>query len=46
MRDGTDVRAMELHNPADMPDQMKIDQIEEPWIKATIYTPDEYLGSS
>ena len=36
---------MELHNPADMPDVVKIDTMEEPWIKATIYTPDEYLGS-
>ncbi len=36
---------MELHNPVDMPDPMKIASIEEPWIKATILTPDEYLGS-
>ncbi len=35
----------ELHNPADMPDPTKIDHIEEPWIKATIMVPDEYLGS-
>jgi GTP-binding protein LepA len=35
---------MELHNPADMPDPNRIDMIEEPWIKATIYVPDEYLG--
>ena len=41
MRDGTD---MQLHNPADMPDVMKIEYIEEPWIKATIMTPDDYLG--
>lgn len=34
----------ELHNPADMPDVVKIDFIEEPWIKATIMVPDEYLG--
>jgi GTP-binding protein LepA len=33
-----------LHNPADMPDPVKIDHIEEPWIKATIMVPDEYLG--
>jgi len=33
-----------LHNPADMPDVMAIDHIEEPWIKATIMTPDDYLG--
>ena len=36
---------VELHNPADMPDPVRIDHIEEPWIKATIITPDEYLGS-
>jgi len=42
MQDGS---ARELHNPADMPDVMKIATIEEPWIKATILTPDEYLGS-
>jgi GTP-binding protein LepA len=35
----------ELHNPADMPDPSLIDHIEEPWIKATIMVPDEYLGS-
>jgi GTP-binding protein LepA len=34
----------ELHNPADMPDVMKITSIEEPWIRATILTPDDYLG--
>ncbi len=33
-----------LHNPADMPDVVKIREIEEPWIAATIYCPDEYLG--
>lgn len=42
MRDGT---SKMLHNPVDMPDIMKIDTIEEPWIKATIMVPDEYLGS-
>jgi GTP-binding protein LepA len=41
----TDGSLLELHNPADMPDVMKIASIEEPWIKATIMTPDEYLGS-
>ncbi|MEL6966502.1 MAG: translation elongation factor 4, partial [Pseudomonadota bacterium] len=41
MRDGTE---LSLHNPADMPDIMKIEEIHEPWIKATILTPDEYLG--
>jgi GTP-binding protein LepA len=35
----------ELHNPADMPDGSVIDHIEEPWIKATIMVPDEYLGN-
>ena len=42
LNDGTEV---ELHNPADMPDPVKIATIAEPWIKATILTPDEYLGS-
>ncbi len=41
LRDGT---ALDLHNPADMPDVMRIEEIREPWIKATILTPDEYLG--
>ncbi|MES2253229.1 MAG: translation elongation factor 4 [Pseudomonadota bacterium] len=36
---------LELHNPADMPDVVKIEMIEEPWIRATILVPDEYLGS-
>ena len=36
---------LELHNPADMPDPNKIAEISEPWIEATIYVPDEYLGS-
>ena len=36
---------MEMHNPVDMPDVVKIDHIEEPWIRATILTPDDYLGS-
>jgi GTP-binding protein LepA len=36
---------MHLHNPADLPDVVKISEIREPWIKATILTPDEYLGS-
>jgi GTP-binding protein LepA len=35
----------ELHNPVDMPDGSVVDHIEEPWIKATIMVPDEYLGS-
>ncbi len=36
---------LELHNPADMPDPMHIDSVEEPWIKATILVPDDYLGA-
>ena len=40
-----DARELVLHNPADWPDQNRIDVVEEPWIKAVIYTPDEYLGS-
>ncbi len=35
---------VEIHNPADLPDPNYIDSIEEPWIKATIFVPDEYLG--
>jgi len=41
----TDGSEMQLHNPADMPDVVKIDEIREPWIKATILTPDDYLGA-
>jgi GTP-binding protein LepA len=41
----TDGKEIEIHNPVDMPDVMKIEEIEEPWIRATILTPDEYLGS-
>ena len=40
-----DAKEILLHNPADYPDPSRIEQIDEPWIKATIYTPDEYLGS-
>ncbi len=40
----TDGSMVELHNPADMPDPVRIDHIEEPWIEATILVPDEYLG--
>jgi len=36
---------IDLHNPADMPDPVKIDTVSEPWIKATIFTPDDYLGA-
>ncbi len=42
MTDGT---VQHLHNPADMPEVVRIDHIEEPWIEATIFVPDEYLGS-
>ena len=35
---------LQLHNPSDMPDVVKINSIEEPWIKATIFVPDEFLG--
>jgi len=41
----TDGSELELHNPADMPDVVKVAEIREPWIDATIYTPDEYLGA-
>src|SRR3954452_8952199 len=42
LNDGTE---LSIHNPVDMPDVMKILEIQEPWIEATILTPDEYLGS-
>ena len=42
LNDGT---RLEMHNPADMPDPVQIDRIEEPWIEATILVPDEHLGS-
>ena len=42
MKDGATI---EMHNPADMPEVMLIDHIEEPWIEATILVPDEHLGS-
>jgi GTP-binding protein LepA len=42
MNDGT---IIEMHNPADMPEVVKIDHIEEPWIEATILVPDDYLGA-
>ncbi len=41
----TNGEMQELHNPVDMPDGSVIDHVEEPWIKATIMVPDEYLGS-
>jgi GTP-binding protein LepA len=42
MTDGTMV---EMHNPADMPELVKISHMEEPWIRATILVPDDYLGA-
>jgi len=42
VRDGT---VLEMHNPIDMPEVTRIEEIEEPWIRATIMTPDDYLGS-
>jgi GTP-binding protein LepA len=41
----TDGSTVELHNPADMPDPVKIASMDEPWIKATILVPDDYLGA-
>ena len=41
----TDGTMLELHNPNDMPDVTKIETIDEPWIRATIMTPDDYLGN-
>ena len=43
-KDPSGATMVELHNPADMPDPNRIASIEEPWIEATIYVPDEYLG--
>ncbi|WP_298393540.1 translation elongation factor 4, partial [uncultured Azonexus sp.] len=40
----TDGTCRELHNPADMPDPVRIARMEEPWIDATIYVPDDHLG--
>ncbi len=41
----TDGSMVELHNPVDMPDPTRIERIEEPWIKATIFVPDDHLGA-
>jgi GTP-binding protein LepA len=41
----TNGRTTTLHNPTEMPDPVRIDHIEEPWIRATIFVPDDYLGS-
>jgi GTP-binding protein LepA len=43
-KDAQGHQLIELHNPADMPDPNRIATIEEPWIEATIYVPDDYLG--
>jgi GTP-binding protein LepA len=43
--DPAGVKVLHLHNPSDMPDPSRIESIEEPWIEAVIYVPDEYLGS-
>lgn len=42
LTDGTEI---ELHNPADMPEVTRISEISEPWIRASIMTPDDYLGA-
>jgi GTP-binding protein LepA len=42
----TDGKVLEMHNPADMPDVVRIDYIEEPWIEATILVPDDHLGAN
>ncbi|MBB4302052.1 GTP-binding protein LepA [Rhodobium orientis] len=41
----TDGSEIELHNPADMPDEVKVREVAEPWLRATILTPDDYLGA-
>lgn len=41
----TDGRELDIHNPVDMPEPNHIEEMQEPWIEATILTPDEYLGS-
>jgi GTP-binding protein LepA len=41
----TSGKELEIHNPVDMPDPNHIEEMQEPWIEATILTPDEYLGS-
>ncbi|MDR1233860.1 MAG: translation elongation factor 4 [Holosporales bacterium] len=41
----TNGETINLHNPAEMPEQVKIDRIEEPWIRATIIVPESYLGN-
>lgn len=41
----TNGEIVDLHNPAEMPEVVKIERIEEPWIKATIIVPESYLGA-
>ena len=41
----TNNEVWDLHNPADFPDPVRIDHIDEPWIKATIMVPDQYIGA-
>jgi GTP-binding protein LepA len=41
----TNGKWIEIHNPVDMPDLVQVEEVQEPWIRATILTPDEYLGS-
>ena len=41
----TNGEIVDVYNPVDMPDPVRVDHIEEPWIKATIFVPDEYLGA-
>ena len=41
---GTDGGMREIHNPADWPETTRIQMVEEPWIRASILVPDEYLG--
>ena len=41
----TDGQLLEIHNPVDWPEPTRIDHVEEPWIKATIMVPDEFLGA-
>ena len=40
----TDEEVLEIHNPADWPEQTKIKEVSEPWINATIFSPESYLG--
>lgn len=42
LRDG---ETRDIHNPADWPDPSLIESVDEPWIDATIYVPDSYLGA-